>query len=130
MSLGSTAMSIRINWIWVFFFLSLTGYVVWAWTLYFRPSDNANPRSRATIVAGLCCATVSTALDVYLYVHAVLTGGYPLFHPIELFCIRVGGLAAILGLVIALRKWNKLSGHVAIISFLNLLMWFMDAMSQ
>ena len=110
--------------------MSLTGYVVWAWTLYFRPSDNANPRSRATIVAGLCCATVSTALDVYLYVHAVLTGGYPLFHPIELFCIRVGGLAAILGLVIALRKWNKLSGHVAIISFLNLLMWFMDAMSQ
>lgn len=81
------------------------------------------------MVAGLCCATVSTALDAYLYVHAVLTGGYPLFHPIESFCIGAGGLAAILGLVIALKEWDKLSGQVAIISFLNLLMWFMYATS-
>ncbi len=81
------------------------------------------------VVAGLCCATISTVLDAFLYVHAVFTGGYPLFHPVELMCIRLGSLTAMLGIICALAGKGRLRLSVAIISIFNLLLWFSDAMA-
>src|SRR6202035_5469008 len=47
------------------------------------------------------CTTLSVALNVYLYVHALYTGGYPFYHPVELMCIRWGSLTALLSIVAA-----------------------------
>jgi hypothetical protein len=112
-------------------FLLFFGYVVWGWVGWLRSSEKVSPQWRAIIaVAGLCFATVSTVLSIFLYVHAVVTGGYPLFHPIEIFCIRLGSLTAFIGLMSAIVGKGKIRIHVAVISILNLLLWFMDAMAQ
>jgi hypothetical protein len=81
------------------------------------------------VVVGLCCATISTILDTFLYVHAVFTGGYPLFHPVELVCIQLGSLTAMLGIICALAGKGRLRLPVTIISIFNMLVWFSDAMS-
>jgi hypothetical protein len=79
---------------------------------------------------GLVCATVSTALNVYLYVHAMYTGGYRLFHPVEFMCIRWGTLTALLGIVGSIAGKGKGRVLLTVISVLNLLTWFGDAMAQ
>ena len=65
-----------------------------------------------------------------VFIHATVTGGYPFYYPVELFCIRVDSLTALLGLVAALTRKGKLRLPVTVISILNLLLWFMDAMAQ
>jgi hypothetical protein len=84
----------------------------------------------AVLLAGLLCATLSTTLDVYLYVHALYTGGYPFYHPIELMCIRLGTLAALLGIVAAIVGKGRGRIPLAVISILNLMLWFAAAMAQ
>ena len=113
------------------FSLLFWGYVVWAWIARFKSSERISPRWRAiALVAGLCCATASTILDAFLYIHATVTGGYPFYHPVELFCIRVGTWTALLGIICAIAAKGKPRLHVAIISVVNLLFWFGDAMGQ
>jgi len=58
------------------------------------------------------------------------TGGYDFYHPVELFCIRAGGLTALLGLATALAGKGKVRFSAALISLLNLLLWLMDAVGQ
>jgi len=114
-----------------FVFLLFCGYVIWRWVEWFRSKEKDTPRWRAvTAVAGLCFATVSTVLSAFLFIHATLTGGYPFYHPVELFCIRLGTLTALLGLVAAFAGKGRLRLHVAAISILNLLLWVMDAIAQ
>ena len=69
-------------------------------------------------------------LWIFLFVHASFTGGYPFYHPVELFCIRYGSLTALLGLIASIVGKGKVRPHVAAISALNLLFWFADAMAQ
>jgi hypothetical protein len=88
---------------------------------------------------GFVCATISTALSTWLYVHALYTGGYPVhytfkdgysgFHPVEWRLIQWGGLAALAGIVFAVASGGTGRTVVAVISVLNLLSWFGDAMS-
>jgi len=78
----------------------------------------------------MVCATVSTALNVYLYAHALYTGGYPFYHPTELLCLRWGSLTALIGVVAAMTGFGKGRILLAIISFLNLLGWFADAVAR
>ena len=82
------------------------------------------------MVAGLYCATASTILNAFMFVHAVITGGYPFYHPVELFCIRVGSLTALLGVTCSIIGRGKPRLHIAVISVLNFLVWFADAMAQ
>jgi hypothetical protein len=106
-------------------------YVVWNWVKWFRSGQRDIPKWRAiTTSVGLWCATVSTILSAFLFTHSVITGGYPFYHPVELFCIRAGGLTALLGLAAALIGKGNLRLSVAVISTLNLLLWFMDAIWQ
>jgi hypothetical protein len=84
----------------------------------------------ATIAVGILCATISVTLRVFLYVHALYTGGYPFYHPVELRCIRWGGLAALLGIVAAIVGKGRGRIPLAVISVLNLVMWFAAAMAQ
>jgi hypothetical protein len=41
-----------------------------------------------TILFGFTLASFSTGLNIFMTVHAIVTGGYPFYHPVELFCIR------------------------------------------
>ena len=123
-------MRVYITPIWVIVSLCLWGYVLWSWTTWLKLGEKEAPGWRAIIVvAGLCLATISTALNAFLYVHAVFTGGYPLFHPIELMCIRLGSLTAMLGIICALAGKGRLRLSVTIISIFNLLVWYSDAMA-
>jgi hypothetical protein len=112
-------------------FLLLCVYVIRQWVKWFTPREVITPKWRAvTTVAGFSFATLSTGLSVFLFVHAAFTGGYPFYHPVELFCIRFGSLTALIGLVSATVGKGKLRPHVAVVSTLNLLLWFLDAMWQ
>jgi hypothetical protein len=112
-------------------FVLFWAYVSWTWLKWLRTDQKDTPKWRAVAAsAGLFCATVSTALGAFLFIHAAITGGYPFYHSVELFCIRVGGLTALLGIAAAITGKGKARLPVAVISTLNLLLWFVDAVSQ
>jgi len=94
-----------------------------------KPKTWRNWRA-ATIAVGILCTTISATLSVFLYVHALYTGGYPFYHPVELRCIRWGSLTALLGIVAAIAGKGRGRIPLAVISVLNLVMWFADAMAQ
>ena len=109
--------------IWWLFFLFLCGYLLWSWATWFRASDEAAPKRRVIApIAGLCLATVSTLLGSFLFIHATFGPGYAFYHPVELFCIRIGGLTALLGIAAGLAGRGKLRLAVVVISTLNLLL--------
>lgn len=112
-------------------FLLFWGYLDWTWVRWIKSGDKQNPTWRSvTAIVGLCFATISTALSAFLYIHAVFTGGYGFYDPIELFCIRVGALTSLLGLAASFVGKGRLRIPVAVISSLNLLLWFIDAVTQ
>ena len=103
----------------------------WYRWLRFRQREQLRPRWRAgASFVGLWFATFSSALSIFLLVHAAFTGGYSFYHPVELFCIRFGGLTALLGIVASIAGKGRLRLYVAALSALNLFLWFMDAMFQ
>ena len=69
-------------------------------------------------------------LDIFMTVHAAVTGGYPFYHPVEMFCIRTGTLASVLALLTVIVGKGKLRAPTAIASSITLFLWFADAMSQ
>jgi hypothetical protein len=112
-------------------FLPFWAYVVWVWVRWHKADQRNFPQWRAIVASvGLFCATVSTVLSAFLFIHAVITGGYPFYHPVELFCIGAGSLTAVLGIVAAVAGKGNVDGHVAVISMLNLLLWLIDAVAQ
>ena len=112
-------------------FLLLISYVTWKWVTWFRAAKTTMQDWRGyASFAGLCLATLSTALSVFLFIHATITGGYSFYHPVELFCIRFGFLTALLGLVASIVGKGRLRLHVATISAINLLLWLVDAAAQ
>jgi hypothetical protein len=84
----------------------------------------------AALLAGILFATISLTLNVFLYVHAMYTGGYPYYHPVELMCIRLGTLTALLGIVAAIVGKGRGRIPLPVISVLNLVMWFAAGMAQ
>ena len=116
---------------WTLFFLVVNSYVLWLWIRSAKSAREISPRWRVIVVlAGLFSATASMILCDFLFVHAAYTGGYMFYHPVELFCIRMGGLTALLGIVASIIGRGRLRFHVAAISALGLLMWFADATFQ
>lgn len=110
--------------------LSLCVYVIWAWVRWFKLREVVASKLRARIaVAGFCFATLSVVFSVFLYVHTAFTGGYPPYHPLELFCISFGFLTALLGLVASIVGEGNLRPHLAVVSALSLLLWFANGMA-
>jgi hypothetical protein len=106
-------------------------YVVWKWFSLQKAADHSVPTWRTVMaICALLSVSISTGLGIFLLVHAAFTGGYPFYHPIELFCIRVGFLTALLGLVAGPMARRKVRLPIAMLSAVNLLLWFMDATSQ
>ena len=115
----------------VLLLLLLGAGVALAWFRWLRQREQLTPKWRSgTFLVGLCFATFSTALSIFLMIHAAFTGGYSFYHPVELFCIRFGGLTALLGIVASIAGKGRLRLYVAGLSTLNLLLWFMDAVAQ
>jgi hypothetical protein len=111
-------------------FLLLAAGVASTWFRWLR-REELTPKWRAgTFLVGLCFVTFSTALSIFLLVHAAFTGGYSFYHPVELFCIRFGGLTALLGIVAATAGKGTLRIYVVALSTLNLLLWLMDDVAQ
>ena len=69
---------------------------------------------------GFGLATLSTGLDIFMTVHAVVTGGYPFYHPVEMFCIGTGTLASMLALLTVIVGKGKLRVPTAIASSITL----------
>jgi hypothetical protein len=112
-------------------FVPFWAYVVWSWVRWLRADQRNIPKWRAVAASvGLFCATVSTVLSAFLFIYAVITGGYPFYDPAELLLMGVGSLTALLGIVAALVGKGEVTLAVAVISTLNLVLWFIDAMSQ
>ena len=113
------------------FFALYCGFLLWCWTTWFRSNPKILEKGRsAVLLVGLLSATFSVTLNAYLYVHALYTGGYPFYHPVELMCIRWGILTALLGIVAASVGTGSGRIPLAIISVLNLLLWFATGMTQ
>lgn len=112
-------------------FLSLLIYVFWTWKKWF--SSKANNLSNWRFVASgvaLLCATISTALSEFMYVHDAYTGGYPFYHPVELFCIRFGFLSASVGVLLSVTSRGMTRINILAISVVNLALWYIDGMAQ
>jgi hypothetical protein len=113
------------------FFIAYCGCLIWCWVAWIRLKPKALGSWRvAAVPVGILCATISVTLSVFLYIHALYTGGYPFYHPVELRCIRWGTLTALLGIIAAIVGKGRGRIPLAVISVLNLAMWFADAMAQ
>jgi hypothetical protein len=116
---------------WFIFFLFYCGFLIWYWAAWLKSKPKVLQNWRvAVLLVGFLCATLSVMLNNYLYVHALYTGGYRFYHPVELMCIRWGTLTALLGIVFAIAGKGRGRIPLAVISALNLLLWFADAMAQ
>jgi hypothetical protein len=116
---------------WFIFFIAYCGFLIWCWVAWIRLKPKALQNWRAAaLLVGILCATISVTLSVFLYVHALYTGGYPYYHPVELMCIRWGTLTALLGIVAAIVGKGRGRVPLAVLSVLNLVMWFAAGMAQ
>ena len=107
-------------------------YVVWSWIKWGKSGFDSTVATwrRISAIVGFALATFSTALDVFMTIHAVITGGFPFYHPVELFCIRAGTLTSLLALLTVIFGKGKLRVPSAISSSITLFLWFAAAMSQ
>lgn len=116
---------------WFMFFLSYSAFLIWCWVAWLKSKPKVLGHWRAAVLlVGLLSATLSVTLNNYLYVHAMFTGGYPFYHPVELMCIRWGTLTALLGIVAAIASKGRGRIPLGLISVLSILLWFADAMAQ
>lgn len=101
------------------------------WIRSWKSGADRPPNWRmAMTIAALLLSGVSTGLSVFLLWHAAFTGGYPFYHPVEMFCIRVGFVTALLALLTGPLGQRKQRFVVTTASGVNLLLWFTDAMAQ
>jgi len=120
-----------LDWKWLLSYSVLWLWLLWAWSVWLRaPGTDLRSWRRYSIIAGLCFVTISTGMSTFLFVHAAATGGYPFYNPIELSCILWGTLTALLAIAAAIIGTGKPRLSIVVLSVVNLLAWFMDAMAQ
>jgi hypothetical protein len=106
-------------------------FVIWSWRKVLLSGTNSHRGWRAgASFGGLCVASLNASLALFLLVHSVLAGGFPYYHPVEMFCIFAGAILSLLGLGASVVGAGKLRLYVGAISIACLLIWFMDATSQ
>lgn len=112
--------------------IGLSVYVVSSWVRWFRTDVKlTNPKWRTVIATlGFVASTASLAAITALSVHAILTGGFPYYHPVLVLGFRVGFLTAACGLIAALIGTGQLKVPAISCSLLCLLIWFVTAMAQ
>src|ERR1043166_1386890 len=117
-----------------FFFLLLAfaAYVLWAWIGWLQADEKfVDPRWRSWVtVIGFGAATTSVLIIVLLATHALLTGGFPYYHPVLMGGMTIGFLSALLGVLCALIGKGKLEIPTIVCSVLCLLILFVEAIAQ
>jgi hypothetical protein len=111
--------------------IALSGYVARSWVVWFRQpkAPKSNWRS-LLLLAGMAAASVSLMLVVGLFINALVTGGFPFYHPILIRVLRIGSLTAICGLGGALAGKGKQRISTAACSIFCLLVWLTEAEAQ
>lgn len=105
-------------------------YIAWRSVALVRRTDSLLGWRPGATFAALLFVTISTGLAVFMSIHTAFTGGYAFGDPVEMFCLRVGFWCALVALIAGPGGMKKLRLSVSILAFINLLLWFMDAMGQ
>lgn len=107
-------------------------YVLWTWLGWIQSGEKlAIPKWRGVAaVIGFTSTTTSLLLILVLAVHALLTGGFPYYHPTLMLAFAIGFLTAMLGVVAAIAGKGPLEVPTIISSILCLLIWFVEAIAQ
>ncbi len=79
---------------------------------------------------GFTAATISLLLILVIGVHAIVTGGFPYYHPALMLTMAIGFLTAIFGVLAAIAGKGPLEIPTIICSTLCLLIWFGSAVAQ
>ena len=107
-------------------------YLTASWVRWANFHDRSPVSSVRYVLAfgGLLAATASALLSLALLVHALLTGGFPFYHPLLLASIRFGFLSSLLGIVLGCvgKGFPRLPAVVC--SVLLLFAWLVEAMAQ
>lgn len=62
---------------WFIFYLAYCGFFVWCWATWITSKPKVLQSWRAAaLLSGMLFVAISVALSVFLYVHAMYTGGY------------------------------------------------------
>jgi hypothetical protein len=112
--------------------ISTAIFVSVRWLRWKRSQESAVvPRWRGALaLAGFSLATLSLLAAVALWFHAMFTGGFPFYHPVLLFWLRVGFWTAMMGLAFGLIGKGQLRLPTIICSIVCFLVWLSEAMPQ
>lgn len=114
------------------FLFALCFYVVRSWRRWFRAEVKLKaPRWRTGIALfGFLSASTSLLIIIALAVHALITGGFPYYHPVLILAFRLGFLTATCGVLAAFIGTGQLEIPTIVSSLLCLLLWLAEAAAQ
>jgi len=112
--------------------LSAAGFAVLRWFLWAGCLEKTVlPRWRGALaLTGFVVATFSLLAAVALWFHALFTGGFPFYHPVLLFWLRVGFWAAVIGLTFGIAGKGQLRVPAILCSLVAFGVWLSEAMAQ
>lgn len=105
-------------------------YVVVRWVRW-AGIDELLPEPRwrtRTALFGFAVSTIALLLIVGIWIHAAITGGFPLCHPVRLFLLRVWFWVALTGLAGGLIGKGQLRIPALLCSAFCFLVWLSEAM--
>lgn len=113
---------------WLFQIVPIT-YVVRSWMKWSKaPANQADLRGKISFV-GFLTANVGVALSAFIFTYSFFVDlGF--YNPVEMFCIGIGLLIALVGLICACAGKGLLRVPTAILSAFIGLLWFGAAMAQ
>jgi hypothetical protein len=112
--------------------LGVATFAVFRWLRWSRNDNKAvEPQWRGTLALfGFAVSTLSLFAAVGLWIHALFTGGFPFYHPVLLFVLRIGFWAAVLGLLSGLIGKGQLRFPAIVCSVVCFVIWLSEAMAQ
>jgi hypothetical protein len=112
--------------------LSATAFAGVRWSQWNRNANKVvEPRWRGALtLVGFVVSTLSLLAALGLWIHALFTGGFPLYHPILLTFLRVGFWGAVIGLLAGLVGKGQLRLPTIVCSIISFVVWLSEAMAQ
>src|SRR5262245_32452575 len=112
--------------------IALVGIVVASWVSWLRSGGKwTKPFWRQVIaVCGFVGCTFSAFLLAALAIHALVTGGFPFYHPTLLLAFRLGFLTSLLGMLAGGFGKGPLRIPSLCCSAFAFLMWAIQAITQ
>ncbi len=112
--------------------VSGAGFAAMRWSRWMRNHVNpVVPQWRGALAfAGFLLATLSLLAAIGLWFHALFTGGFPFYHPVLLFWLRIGFWAAVMGFAFGLLGKGQLRKPTIVCSIVCFVVWLSEAMAQ